>query len=230
MIGKYLDAKKLYNLLINENIKESKGHITFKLASTETVIKCRDIIGNSLQSWLGTWLEEHNIFYFTSDNTQEFPDFYLDFDNAKDNMLELKTFNYNATPAFDIANFESYVDSLRTNAYRLNADYLIMGYTLDEEDGTIVIKDLWLKKIWEISGPSNRFALTTQVKRGMIYNIRPKNFTKNSDHCFSNKEEFIKAIYDTLKEYKDLEFANKWLNDFKYSYKEYYNKEIDINI
>lgn len=225
MNKKIINANELYNLLLEHNIINSKGMIKFNLAETETIIKRRDTIGNSLQSWLGQWLKDNNIFYYEPDNTQEFPDFYLSSELPNENMLELKTFNYEATPAFDIANFESYCQSLRTKPYRLFADYLIIAYQLESETGIITIKNIWLKKIWEITGTSNRYALRTQVKRDMIYNIRPIIWYNNSE--FRNKYEFVLAIYNTLKEYKGEEFANNWFNEVKISYKEYYKKEID---
>ena len=224
-----LSANELYNLLIEKGILNYNGQIRFKLGKTEAIIKTRDTIGNSLQSWLGQWLKDNNIYYNEPDNTQEFPDFYLNPTELKNNMLELKSFNNDATPAFDIANFESYCESLRTKSYRLGADYLIMGYTMEQETGIITIKNIWLKKIWEIAGSSNNYPLRTQVKRGMIYNIRPIIWYSSSDNCkFNNCEEFVKAIYLTLKKYKGDEFAIDWLSDVKKNYKEYYNKEIDV--
>lgn len=227
MIEINVNANELYDMLLADGIIGANGMIKFKLASTETIIRTRDTIGNSLQSWLGQWLKDNNIFYFEPDNTQEFPDFYLNLEHPNENMLELKTFNADATPAFDIANFESYCQSLRTKPYRLFADYLIIAYQLDIESGIITIKNIWLKKIWEITGTSNRFALRTQVKRGMIYNIRPIIWYNNSG--FKNKYEFVNAIYLTLKEYKGNEFADDWLSEVKNSYREYYGKEIDTD-
>lgn len=227
MLEKNLNANQLYYMLLADGIIESKGIIKFSLASIETIIKTRDIIGNSLQSWLGQWLKENNIFYFEPENTQEFPDFYLDFDNPNDNMMELKTFNSNIVPAFDIANFESYCQSLRTKPYRLFADYLIIAYTMDSKTGIITIKNIWLKKIWEITGLSKEYALKTQIKRGIIYNIRPITWYNHS--VFHNKMDFINAIYLTLKKYKNISFANNWLYEVKLNYKKYYGREIDID-
>lgn len=230
MDKRILTAQQLYDLLIEKGILDFAGQIKFKLGSTETVIKTRDTIGNSLQSWLGQWLTDNNIYYNEPDNTQEFPDFYLHPTELTTHMLELKSFNNDASPAFDIANFESYCQSLRTKPYRLDADYLIMGYIMDSTTGNITIKNIWLKKIWQIAGTSSTFALRTQVKRGMIYNIRPIVWYSNSDNCrFHNAEEFVKAIYLTLKDYKGDDFATGWLTDVKNSYKDYYGKEIDVD-
>ena len=146
---KEISAIELYNLLLEEGIFKYKGNITFRLGKTETIIKAKDTIGNSLQEWLGQWLNNKGIFFFVPPNTQEFPDFYLSEKNAQENMLELKTFNSEATPAFDIANFDSYCESLRTRIFRLDADYLILAYHLDEDTGTITIRNMWLKKVWQ---------------------------------------------------------------------------------
>lgn len=225
-----LTVKELYDLLINKGILDFKGNIKINLGGTEAIIKTRDTIGNSLQSWLGEWLSENNIYYSEPDNTQEFPDFYLHPTETNNNMMELKSFNNDASPGFDIANFESYCQSLRTKPYRLNADYLILGYTMDH-DGMISIKNIWLKKIWQIAGKSGTYPLRTQVKRGMIYNIRPVVwYSNNSDNSkFQSQEEFVKATYETLQQYKGKEFATQWLKDVKESYFNYYNKEIDVN-
>lgn len=229
MDKKIISAKELKELLIEKGVFDFTGEIKFRLGETEAIIKTRDTIGNSLQSWLGQWLEDNNIYYSEPDNTQEFPDFYLNPEHKNENMMELKTFNFDASPAFDIANFESYCQSLRTKPYRLDADYLILGYEMDSQTGSISIKNIWLKKIWQIAGKSNNYPLRTQVKRGMIYNIRPIVWYSNSDSCkFNNAEEFVEAIYGTLKLYKGNEFATDWLSNVKTSYLEYYGKEIDV--
>lgn len=213
MIEKNITVQELYTLLLTDGILNSTGMIKFKLWDTETIIKTRDTIGNSLQSWLGQWLKNNDIFYFEPDNTQEFPDFYLNLENLNESMIELKTFNNNSTPSFDIANFESYCESLKSKPYRLFADYLIIGYELDPETGIITIKNIWLKKIWEITGKSSRFALRTQVKRNIIYNIRPTIWYSKNNTGFKNKK-----------------FATEWITEMKKSYNNYYDKEIEVNI
>ena len=87
---------------------------------------------------------DKNITFVEMDNTQEFPDFILDPFDRENNLLEVKAFNYDAGPGFDIANFESYCDSVRIKPYRLNADYLIFFYSMNDTE--IKIKNIWLKK------------------------------------------------------------------------------------
>ena len=137
-------------------------------------------------------------------------------------MLEVKAFNYNATPAFDIANFESYCSSVKEKPYRLDADYLIFGYTMNDS-GDITVKKVWLHKIWQIAGTSQRFPLKTQVKRDMIYNIRPNtDFKAGNKGPFRSKDDFLLAIYKTLVIYKGKSFADDWKQTLSTNYKKYY--------
>lgn len=200
--------EKLKKIEWNKN----KGKIEFAMANIKSTVKTTDIIGFILQNWIKDFFEEHNIYYREPINTQSFPDFYLSEKDDK-NLLEIKTFCFDRTPAFDIANFESYCDSISRESYRLDADYLIFGYIIDE-NGLVEIKKIWFKKIWEISGVSERYPLKTQVKRGMIYNIRPNtDFKYDRKGPFSNKEDFVEALYLTLEQYKGKKYANVWLNN-----------------
>ena len=218
-------AQEIFDLL-NASIIDQPGNIVFSMGGTSVTITTTDIVGNSIQSWLKQWLINNDIYQTEPHNTQEFPDFFLSEENAKDHMLEVKAFNYDATPAFDIANYESYVASVAVKPYRLKADYLIFGYTMDE-NGTIKIKKIWLKKIWEIAGTSQRYALNTQVKRDVIYNIRPNSrFKKGLAVPFANQEQFLAAMYETQKAYRGEEKANTWKTQLQKSYLEYYKKEL----
>ena len=94
-----------------------------------------------------------------------------------------------------------------------------------EDNGDITIQKLWIQKIWEIAGDSKQYPLKTQVKRGMIYNIRPNtNFKYGGNGPFSSKEDFLKAIYLTLVSYKGKSFADDWKNTLSANYRKYYGK------
>lgn len=220
-------AKEIYDLLVAEVI-DKPGKIIFNLADTEVVIDTTDIVGNSLQSWLKQWLINKNIYEDEPENTQAFPDFYLSKTNKEKHMLEVKSFNFTATPAFDIANYESYVASVSEKPWRLDADYIIFGYTMSET-GEIKIRKIWLKKIWEISGTSSNYPLKTQVKRDMIYNIRPNSeFKRDLNGPFTSRQDFLKAIYETHKKYKNKEIADEWKNKLKSNYLNYYHENIEF--
>ena len=222
-----ISAQTLYENLLQSGIIGKTGSITFTLNGVTVKINTTDTVGITLQAWLKQYLVENNFYQREPNNTQEFPDFYLGEDNVH-NMLEVKAFHYSRTPAFDIANFESYCDSVKEKPYRLDADYLIFGYEMSEE-GDISIQKIWKHKIWEIAGTSERFALKTQVKRDMIYNIRPNtDFKYGRRGPFNDKDEFLTAIYATLAEYKNRQYANDWLNVLREHYFEYFNKVFEL--
>jgi hypothetical protein len=228
-MNEIINPQKLFDKLLSDSkILSSSGIITFSLSNVHVIINTTDTVGIILQSWVKQWLINNNIYFSEPENTQKFPDFFLNNSDKKNNILEIKAFNYDRTPAFDIANFESYCSSIAEKAYYLNADYLIFGYDMNSK-GRITIKKIWLKKIWEIAGTSERFPLKTQVKRGMIYNIRPStNFKVGKPSSFKNKEEFIKAIYGTLIKYKNNEIASNWLEKITKSYQVYFSQKLDI--
>ena len=103
-----ISAQQLYIALNQLNLDRLFGKITFSLAGVVVDIDTTDTVGITLQSWLKQYMKDNNIYFSEPQNTQEFPDFFLDDVSPKQNMLEVKAFNYDRTPAFDIANFESY--------------------------------------------------------------------------------------------------------------------------
>lgn len=219
---KKITAQELYSALSNLHLEIQIGVISFNLAGVSVKIDTTDTVGITLQAWLKQFLIDNDIYFSEPANTQEFPDFFLDNHNSYKHMLEVKAFNYNATPAFDIANFESYCSSVKEKPYRLDADYLIFGYTMNES-GDITVKKVWLHKIWQIAGTSQRFPLKTQVKRDMIYNIRPNtDFKAGNKGPFRSKEDFLLAIYKTLELYKGKSFADDWKRTLSVNYKKYY--------
>jgi hypothetical protein len=135
-------------------------------------------------------------------------------------ILEIKSFDFNASPNFDIANFETYVRSLLQSPKKLDANYLIFGYSLI--GGKIKIEGLWLKKIWELSTNSKDWALKIQQKQGTIYNIRPVNFISiraNIAQPFATKQDFLIAIQSVLDQYKKTRGTHtNWLNNFVQKY------------
>ena len=107
-----ISAQTLYKNLLQSGIIGKTGSITFTLNGVTVKINTTDTVGITLQAWLKQYLVENNFYQREPNNTQEFPDFYLGEDNVH-NMLEIKAFHYSRTPAFDIANFESYCDSVK---------------------------------------------------------------------------------------------------------------------
>ena len=214
-----LSASQLFDKLNNDlKIIGSIGKITFNLAGINVDITTNDIVGVTLQAWLKKYMEINNIYFKEPGNTQQFPDFILSNIDPDNNYLEVKAFNYNASPGFDIANFESYCTSLLTAPNRINADYLIFGYSM--VGSVIRIERVWLKKIWQITCSSSDWPLKVQVKRGMIYNIRPSKWYGNSRFpSFVSKNDFLSSIYKTLKKYeKTTNTADYWIKEINQKY------------
>lgn len=206
-------------MLLNQfKIKEQIGSVEIILGGVSAKYKGKDAIGDLLQEWLGEWLKKNNFYFRQHHNTQEFPDFLLSESNASD-FLELKTFNANASPAFDIANFDSYCTSLLTIPERIEADYLIFSYKM--ENAQLSIDNMWLKKVWEVTSASTQDPIKLQVKRNQIYNLRPCTWYSNrlKYQPFENKLAFLNAIYETLDLYPQCNnYKENWLNKVKSKY------------
>jgi type II restriction enzyme len=110
-------ANHIYNLLI-QDIANQEGEITFNFLNISVKINEKSAIGDLFQEWLTEWLRIKGIKFRTKTNTQEFPDFLLDNSNTT-GLLEVKTFNYNASANFDVANFRAYYRSLKIYFTRL---------------------------------------------------------------------------------------------------------------
>ena len=224
-------AAQIYQKLINAEIKKAEGKITIDFMGISTVVKEANAIGDLFQEWLGSWFEKNNVDVNSNIYTQEPPDFYIIPQDRTKGWLEIKTFVDGRSPAFDVANFEAYCDSLRTKAYRLDADYLIFSYSL--LDGKLKIKQIWLKKIWEITGTSKKYAVNVQEKRLTIVNIRPVNWMskKSKYKPFKKKEDFILAVNKTLKSHKKTEIdSSLWLKEVVDNYFEHTGEKLSINV
>ena len=148
-----LTVEQVYNKLVNDDkILTKKGQITFTLGDIDIIVKQRDVVGNIMQEWIEGWLKKNNIDYSLNDNTQMPPDFYLDPENKKEGLMEIKAFNYKGSPGFDIADFRMYAREISEKPWMLNVTYLIFGYDMSD-DGIVTIKQVWQKKVWEMSRP-----------------------------------------------------------------------------
>lgn len=178
------------------------GGTKFRIGSIELDVSGKDGLGGLIEEWFGHWALSQNLPVYDPKrygNSQSFPDYYVG--SQREGLLEIKSFDISASANFDIANFESYCDSLSHNPARLNSDYLIFGYRLN--GSSLTIENVWLKKIWEITCSSERWPLKTQTKRDVIYNIRPASWYSLFSRypVFGNKEDFVRALFDTQKQY-----------------------------
>lgn len=207
-------GQKIYDELVGTfDIKSKIGSINLILGDITVKYDGRDAVGHLLQEWIGEWMKSKNYYYRTKANTQEFPDFLLS-ESDTENFLEVKTFHANASPAFDIANFDSYCTSLLNVPERIESDYLILSYTMKNSE--LRISNIWLKKIWQISSPSEPNPIKIQTKRGQIYNLRPCTWYSNrlSYQPFNSKIDFLKALSNTLPHYEQCRaYRNNWLEN-----------------
>ena len=170
-----LTAQQVYDKLINDDkILDLQGQIKFQFGDVDIIVKQKDVVGNIIQEWLQGWLDKRGIEYAPSENTQMPPDFFLNPDNKTADLLEVKAFNRNASPGFDIADFRMYEEEIINKPYMLNVDYLIFGYDMND-DGIVTIKDLWIKKVWEITRRMEDWSLNLQVKAGVVHKELSEN-------------------------------------------------------
>ena len=212
-------ANEIYDLLLNEfKIKEQIGSVEIILGGISAKYNGKDAIGDLLQEWLGEWLKQKNFYFREPAHSQAFPDFLLS-ESTNSDFLELKTFKADASPAFDIANFDSYCTSLLTIPERIDADYLILSYKMI--DAQLSIDNIWLKKVWEMTSPSGQDPIKLQVKRNQIYNLRPCTwYSKRLQYQpFENKTDFLKSISETHNMYPQCaQYKENWLDKVKANY------------
>ena len=202
-----LTSREIYNKLLNEDkILEIKGQIKFFLGDVNIVVKQKDVVGNIIQEWLQGWLDKNSIEYAPSKNTQMPPDFFLNPD------------------------FRMYEEEIIDKPYMLDVDYLIFGYDMDE-NGHVVIKDIWLKKVWEITRRMKDWPINLQVKSNVVHKIRPGVWysEKNSFPMFEKLEDFISAVEHTVwQNPKTREESAMWKLKFLKSYENYYGIKLKI--
>lgn len=225
-----LTAQQLYHQLVHEyQIIGELGVINFTLKDLTIAVETKDTVGNLLQEWLKAWFKESNIEFEENKNSQSFPDFFLDKDDAKHGLLEIKSFDWDRGPGFDLANFDSYCNSLLTSAYRIDSDYLILAYQM--RGSTISIKNVWLKKIWELACPSGTYPIKVQEKKSVIYNLRPSTWysQRSKFKPFASKEDFLAALNETRHLYPQTRYTNAhWLRKVLKNYEEHTGILLDV--
>lgn len=227
-----LNALKVFEKLLDEDkLLEIEGQIKFFLGDVDIIVKQKDVVGNIIQEWLQGWMDKRGIEYSLNDNTQMPPDFFLNPDDKTTDLLEVKAFNRSASPGFDIADFRMYEEEIIEKPYMLNVDYLIFGYDMSD-DGVVTIKDLWLKKVWEITRRMDGWSINLQVKQGVVHKIRPGVWYSDRPGnipMFKCIEDFIAAIEEAVYQNpKTHESAATWKKNFIDSYRKFYGVKLDI--
>lgn len=218
-------AEKLRQDLLDDHVLQMTGKIKFDLMGINTIVKTRSVVGDVIQDWLENYLQHKKYLYKNPEHTQQFPDFHLlASDGASNNeMLEVKCFDGARSANFDVANFEAYCQSLLDNPQRLDSYYLIFSYVMNPDTFEVSIKDVWLKRVWEITGPSQTWPVKFQVKKGVIYNIRPITwYSKRSKYkAFTSRKDFVNAMAKCIGIYTTTNHLHKanWSAQVASSYK-----------
>ena len=227
-----VNALKVFEKLLDEDkLLEIEGQIKFFLGDVDIIVKQKDVVGNIIQEQLQGWMDKRGIKYVLNDNTQMPPDFFLNPDDKTSDLLEVKAFNRSASPGFDIADFRMYEEEIIEKPYMLNVDYLIFGYDMSD-NGIVTIKDLWLKKVWEITRRMDGWSINLQVKQGVVHKIRPGVWYSDRPGnipMFKSMEDFIAAIEEAVYQNpKTHESAATWKKNFIDSYRKFYGVKLDI--
>jgi type II restriction enzyme len=225
---RFVSPQEIKQMLENDGIYNQTGNITININGLSVILHQNDIIGNALQEWIYNYLRVNEI-YYRPPVGQSFPDFYLS-ELEDRNLCEMKSFNYESGPAFDVADFRSYIRSLPTNPYRLDSDYIMFGYTNDIT-GNIRIKEIWVKKVWEITGLSVDGLLSAQRKNNRLVNIRPFTFYSNRARTrpFNTLEEYIRTLYQEHRnDIQSPREARQWLNSVIDAYENYSGIRLNV--
>lgn len=227
-----LTGKEVYEKLLNEEkILEQHGQIRFFLGDVDIVVHQKDVVGNIIQEWLSEFFNKRKIEYQLNENTQTPPDFFLDPSDLTKNLLEVKAFNQNLTPAFDIADFIMYIEEIIEKPYMLNVDYLIFAYDMNQ-DGIVTIKNCWLKKVWEITRRMRDWPINLQIKEHQVRTIRPGiwyDSPKKRYLPFRSLEDFVSALEEAVYQNpKTHQNAGKWKSNFIRSYQRFYGVKLNI--
>lgn len=227
-------AEQIYEKLVDDyKIKEVNGFIRFNLGPHEIIVITKDVVGSIIENWVKDWMKANDIDFEPNPNTQEKPDIYIYPADKTQGLLEIKAFDYTKSPNFDIADFKAFAKELLRRPYLIDTKALIFGYTMNIETGEVIVKDLWLMNIWELSRPSKRWPINVQYKNGIISKIRPATWysysKKLSFKAFKKATDFLAAFEETLFRYPDTHtLAVDWKKKYKKAYKEHYNTSIDF--
>lgn len=198
MSNKIKSLDELYQLALRD-IKGQQGSIVIYVANIPQVSQTNDIIGNSLQEWLPAWFKDNGLELQPNKSTQKFPDFTAIFEDDDNVEMDIKCWNADNTPAFDLANFESFYQVVYNSPDKIFAKYLVIGYKPNKHGFTI--DEIYLKNMWEMTSNTPTKPINLQLKRERPYAIRPYNFSRNPDSCFEGPIAMVNAIRQAVEIY-----------------------------
>lgn len=216
-----MDKKSIESLddlskLLGTQVHNKQGSIVIYVDGIPKISNSNDIVGNSLQEWLPAWFSDNGLNLTPNKHTQAFPDFMAHFKN-EDIPMDIKCWNFNSQPAFDIANFDSFYRTTYSEPEKITAKYLVIGYKPNKHGFTI--EYVALKNLWELLGETATKPMNLQVKQGKPYAIRPINFRK-PEKAFNDVEKMLDAIKKTRDKYPN----NDPNNEITYTSDDWYEK------
>lgn len=221
--------------IIGKSIK-----INIEFENRKVILSNYDMTVESiLQELFKDWLRHNGIDFALNESHSLLPPYiFLDPQDKKHNLMEVKAFNIAADPSFDIADFRMYEREIKEKPWMLDVDYIIFGYDMSE-DGVVTVKNLWLKKVWEICRPmlsgsgKNKvlWPLNLQIKQNVVHKIRPTKWydTSKSFKTFECIEDFLAAMEETVYKNKDTRDDGLcWLSGTLRNYEAFYGKKLRV--
>lgn len=170
----------------------------------------KDAVGVYLEFYIGLVLEQCNFPYIPHPNgTQAFPDY-----TVGDDWIEVKAFDTNNAPAFDIITYHRLLRALSEGDYGvLYSDFIVLGYQY-HDDNSMHIESAGMYKIWEL--------VNCYIEDGAKYVsvnsngiIRPRGNLllndKSTPPAFEDEYEFVTALYNSICRDDGEYEAERWL-------------------
>lgn len=229
-----LTAKQIYNKLIYEtNIVRDFGAIEVSLKDIEITEWDDQAVREIMRVWLRHWMDKNNIAYIANEDHAIPIDYYLCGADNPQNSICVKVFQVYEKVNYAIADFRTFAEELLCTPSILNTDYLVFEYGIDRKvngKGELIIKDLLMKKIWQMTRPMDGNPLSLQKVNGKIRQIKSCDWNKdNAPKTFKTLEHFLSAVEETLcRNPQTQNLATTWRKDFIAAYEKEYNKTIDI--
>lgn len=214
----FINDKLQGNNLNGQNIIGTVASVNLHWSGVTLPINNTDIVGGVIQSWLSAWFSQENISHTPNPLTQQWPDFWIPILVSPNQILnfplEVKCFKKGGGPAFDISDFNLYINSLTLDPKKLDCMYLIFEYEILSHG--IMLTRYWWKNVWEVVGNSNSLVTLQTRKRGaniVPNNLRPYTFYSNRTGCLaiSSRLEFIQLLHATCS-YYDSSHDPCWIN------------------
>tara|TARA_Y100000816_G_C26076610_1_gene566807 strand:+ start:202 stop:900 length:699 start_codon:yes stop_codon:yes gene_type:complete len=229
-----LDIHQIKEKLIDQGIYEKKVKISMNFLDVDVESAVKDSFGYMFQGWLAAWFEKNNIFYSEPENSQSSPDFFIDKNDKKKGLVEVKCFYKD--PNFDLHGWEAFLNLLEEKPYHIDADYLIFEYDLDYESNNFSIENILIRKIWETSKPMSsrsqiQWPINVQFKNQTLVNLRTcgKHDLINSNGTYYDRKSFLEAIQKAIEMYskaREEHRDNKWFQNVSNKYKKITGSDI----